>query len=106
MAMTAPVPAMSAPVDRDIRRPRAAASRARGTAATAAPRVLMVAAMPDHAGDPESCAASREPRDNVAPMPMPPRIWPPTRTERTLRCGGGPTARPASGARGRGPADP
>ncbi|WGZ80799.1 hypothetical protein [Arthrobacter sp. EM1] len=38
-----------------------------------------------HAGDPESCAASREPRDNVAPMPMPPRICPQTRMETTLR---------------------
>lgn len=50
-----------APVDRENRRPRAAASRARGMAKRAAPRVPEVASLPDQAWVPENSTMSRAP---------------------------------------------
>ncbi|KPN18775.1 hypothetical protein AO716_13460 [Arthrobacter sp. Edens01] len=84
-AVTAPAAETSAPTERDTLRPRAWARRASGTAAAAAPRVLMVAAIPDQAGEPDRAAASSAPRESVAPMPIPPRICPATRTASTRR---------------------
>ncbi len=84
-ARIAPPPVTVAPVDRETRRPRLRARVASGTAAVAAPRVLMVAAIPDQALEPEVSAASSAPRESVAPIPIPPRICANTRTRRT-RC--------------------
>ena len=40
-------------------------------AQVAAPRVLKVAAEPAQLGEPDKCAASSEPMDNVEPKPKP-----------------------------------
>ena len=42
-------------------------------ASTAAPKVVIVAAIPDHAAPARSLAA-RAPTETAAPMPSPPRI--------------------------------
>ena len=67
----APPVATRAPVARAGARPRRVASAANGTAAIAAPTVDEVAAIPDHASDPETSVISRAPADIVAPMPSP-----------------------------------
>ena len=82
---TAPDEAISAPVVSDTRRPYRAASRAKGIAANAAPRVATLAAIPDQASEPESLPARIAPIDKVAPMPRPAMICPRTSTFRTLR---------------------
>ena len=48
-------------------------------------RALMVAAIPDHAGEPETSAASSAPTDTVAPRPIPPRTCARSSTRTTRR---------------------
>src|SRR5690349_1269727 len=71
-ARDAPAAATSQPVESAGRRPRRTASRASGTAAAAAPSVVQVEAIPDHAADPDRSSASRAPTDTAAPIPIPP----------------------------------
>jgi hypothetical protein len=82
MVMIAPDAARSAPVNSEILRPDRPARRARGTAARAAPRVDMVAAIPDQASEPESLLARIAPMESVAPMPRPAITWPRIRIRR------------------------
>ena len=56
---------MSAPVASDGARPARRASAASGIAASAAPTVVPVAAMPDSASDPETCVTSSAPAESV-----------------------------------------
>ena len=71
MVTIAPEAARSAPVNSEILRPDRPARRASGTAARAAPRVDIVAAIPDQASEPESLLARIAPMESVAPMPRP-----------------------------------
>ncbi len=79
-----PPAAMSAPVESEMRLPRASASRARGIAIAAAPSVLAVATAPAHASEPDTSVASTAPSDPVAPCPRPASTWPMT-SVRTVR---------------------
>ena len=96
VAVAAPMAARADPVARDTPRPLAMASRASGTEAIAAPRVLRVAAMPDSSGDPETSAIINAPTLTAEPTPRPPSIWPRTSTTITrvrVACGTWPEER-------------
>lgn len=86
ITISPPKVARTAPVERETRRPRVWARRARGMANSAAPRVPVVAAIPDHAAEPETSTISRAPRLMVAPVPIPPTICPIDRAVTTRRC--------------------
>ena len=86
MPTTAPSAAVTAPVASAGARPARRASRASGTDANAAPTVVIVAAMPDQAGDPLTWVTSRAPADSVEPIPIPASTCPAMSTARVRLC--------------------